>query len=226
MIIIILAKHKCEIKIDVVGNYILTLESVQGFFNPIILKKGDWIRFGDGTMIEVPERVVNIFDIGNLNVHLSDLYREREGENINRDEEFHTNSTTCITQFPQTIIDCSNRFKQIYEIESLPCTKSYNLAHTNGPMFLLVKCEGIPTEMRFSNQITGEDKYSAIITKVVSININQFSIGFPFTLVGNSFQVTDAMLKNIQFKIVDIFNEEIEFINNLIWTFSLQKVEE
>ena len=100
-------------------------------------------------------------------------------------------------------------------------------------MILIIKSKGIATGMRFSDQrsivqstchqiLKSNDNYAATIANIVSINLNQFSVGFPFVLTGNSYNVRGSELKNIEFKIVDIYDNDIEFVNDLIWCFGLE----
>ena len=91
-------------------------------------------------------------------------------------------------------------------------------------MIMIIKCEGIPTGMRFCDQ-TQLNTYAYEIENIVSVNLNQFSVGYPFTLTGNQYLVKSEQLKHIKFYIVDIYNNPIEFTNDIIWTFSLEKLE-
>jgi hypothetical protein len=202
----ILSNHKCLLNLNVEGEYILTLNSVSGNYNPILLDVDDWMKLEGDIVIKPLERFVNI------SVHSLNDYFTSFGYG-----DLFTNSISCVTEFPKAVLDCSNRFKHIYDFKSFPTKESKALVQTNGPMVLIIHCEGIPTEMRFSNQTIGE-QYSPIIANVVSINLNQFSVGFPFTLIGNSYKVNSAMMKNIHFKINDIYGDKVEFINDLIWS--------
>ena len=146
---------------------------------------------------------------------------------------FETDITSMITVFPEAIHNCSDRFKHIFNLSTFPATLSNKLVQTNGPMILIIKSKGIAIGMRFSDQrsivqstcnhtMKSNDDYAATIANIVSINLNQFSVGFPFVLTGNSYNIRGSELKNIEFKIVDIYDNDIEFVNDLIWCFSLE----
>ena len=82
------------------------------------------------------------------------------------------------------------------------------------------------TGMRFSDQtIRSNDNSAATIANIVSINLNQYSVGFPFTLTGNSDNVRGGQFQNVVFKIVDIYDNDLEFINDLIWYLSLEQID-
>jgi hypothetical protein len=206
----IVSKNKCIINVDMIGTYQLSLISVSGLYNPIIIDENDWIEFADGTL-HITERIVNT-DIHLLNEYLTTI----------SNMEFETNPTSMITLFPKTVVNCSNRFKHIYNLISFPTDRS-TFAQTNGPMILLIKSEHLSTEMRFCNQSV--EQYASIIPNIVSVNLNSFSVGYPFSLSGYSFKVYANQLKHLEFKIVDIYGNDVEFINDLIWTFTLEKIE-
>lgn len=204
MITTIISNNKCIYNVDVPGGkYILTLVSVSGIFNPIILDTNDYIEFEDGNILRVSKRFINV-DIHTLNEYLSEEFCDI----------IETDTISMTTKFPKPVKNYSDRFKHIYK----------NAPQTNGPAIIFIKCKGVPTEMRFCNQTLGET-YAATISNVVSVNLNQFAITFPFSLVGGSFEVTDNQLKNIEFIIVDIYDNPIEFIGDIIWTFSLERIE-
>jgi hypothetical protein len=207
----IIANNRCIINVDLVGTYMLSLISVSGLYNPIILDENDWLEFEDET-INITERILNV-DIHLLNDYLTTI------SNLN----FETNLTSLITVFPKKLVNCSERFKHIYNLKTFPTDRS-TFAQTNGPMFLLIKSENISTEMRFC--IQANEIYASMISNIVSVNLNQFSVGFPFSLTGNSFKVNEVQLKHLEFKIVDIYGNDVEFINDLIWTFTLEKLED
>ena len=179
-----------------------------GIFYPTILDTDDYIVFSDFTL-NVTKKFINI-DIYSLNEYLSEEF-DNHFPNVNGC--FESDLQTMTTTFPSEVINYSDRFKHIYD----------NAPNTNGPMILIIK-SSLPTEMRFCNQQKGE-VYASTITNVVSINLNQFSIGFPFSLVGNEFIVDGNQLRNIEFTIVDIYNNPIEFHGDLIWTFNIERIE-
>jgi hypothetical protein len=40
------------------------------------------------------------------------------------------------------------------------------------------------------------------------------------------FKVFDTQLKHLEFKIVDMDGNDVEFITDLLWTFALEKIED
>ena len=210
--IIILSDNKCNININEVGGiYRLVLQSVSGMFYPIILDENDWIEFENFTL-KVTKKIINM-EISSLNEYLTQEYEEQCPNP--KDNIFETDFQTMKTTFPEPIKNYSDRFKHIYG----------NITSTNGPQLLIIKCNGIPTEMRFCNQKIGET-YAAMISNIVSFNLNQYSVGFPFSLVGGEYIIGAERLRNIEFSIVDIYNKPVEFINDIVWTFSLERIED
>jgi len=236
--ITIVSNNKCTLNVNVdLGEYTLSLNSVSGMFNPIIIDTDDWILFENGYKYIPSHRIVNI-SLSLFNDWLSeDFAKQLTSDGLEVcDEMFETCENSMMTIFPPGIVDYSDRFKHIYgEIKD----KGSYLAQVNGPMTLFIRCTGIPSSMRFCNQTKfgkraeldnqsepDEDKYSPIITEILSINLNQFAIGFPFVLMGGDVPVDSSMLRNVEFRITDIYNNDIKFINNLIWTFILTKKDE
>jgi hypothetical protein len=224
MITNILAPSTCRLQITSPQNQTLTLQTVSGNFNPIILDKTDWIQFST-FRFQVTQRIINM-DLHELNQYLTSIYvNQCTSLNIPHDSgAFETDPITMITTFPATIQQCSDRFKHIYSNNprDLPCSKSEKLAQTNGPQFLIIKTNGMATAMRFSNPALTNDTRAANMGDVVSINQNFFTVGYPFILQGESYHVTTTMLKDIEFKIVDVFDNEVEIINDLMWSFLVE----
>jgi len=223
--ITIVSNNKCTLKINVDhAEYTLTLASVSGMFNPIIIDTDDWILFENGFKYIPSQRIVNI-SLSTFNDWLTQDYSNQlTTEGYDECETgFMTDEYSMITTFPDKIKDYSDRFKHIYG--EISVQGSY-LAQTNGPMFLFIKCTGIPAAIRFCDQTKDDNNdYSPIITEILSINLNQFAIGVPFVLTGGDVSVDHSMLRNVEFRITDIYNNDIKFINNLIWTFILIKKE-
>jgi len=217
----ILSSNKCIVNVDQIGEFVFTLHSVSGMYNPIILDTNDYIKFSSFTL-KVTTRIINI-TMSQLNEYLNDQYPAQGGVS---ETLFDTDTTSMITVFPEAIHDCSDRFKHIFNLSTFPATLSCKLVQTNGPMIFIIKSKGIMTGMRFSDQTNrSNDNYAATIANIVSINLNQYSVGFPFTLTGNSYNVRGSQLQNVEFKIVDIYDNDIEFVNDLIWTFSSEPIE-
>ena len=149
---------------------------------------------------------------GTLCLRSEDPYPAQGGKS---ETLFDTDTTSMITLFPEAIFDCSDRFKHIFNISTFPATLSNKLVQTNGPMILIIKSKGIATGMRFSDQrsimqstcnqtIQSNDNYAGTIANIFSNNLNQYSVGFPFILTGNSSNILGNELKNIVFKTVDV----------------------
>jgi hypothetical protein len=223
MITNILAGNRCTVKIDTpLPNQILTLQSVTGVYNPILLDIDDFIVF-DKFTFKMPQRIINI-DIQSLNNLLTDLFAiQYVNAGFTYDNErFYTDITSMITEFPLPILDCSARFKHIYGENPAGSLVTRKYVQTNGPLVQIIKSKNLNTEMRFSDQRDGTNIRAPIISNVVSINLNQFSIGFPFVLAGNTYKVTAEQLKGIEFNIVDIYEKDITLINDVVWTFFIE----
>jgi hypothetical protein len=68
----ILSNHKCFLSIHVEGNYVLTLNSVSGLYNPIVLDIDDWIKLEGDVIIKPMDRFINI-GVFSLNDYLTDF---------------------------------------------------------------------------------------------------------------------------------------------------------
>ena len=143
----ILSSNKCIMNIDQYGEFVFTLLSVSGMYNPIILDSNDWIKFASFTL-KVTTRIRNI-SMSQLNESLSDEYAGQGGKS---ETLFDTDTTNMITVFPEAIFDCSDRFKHIFNLSTFPATLSSKLVQTNGSMILIIKSKGIATGMRCSDQ--------------------------------------------------------------------------
>ena len=226
----IISNHKCILNIDEIGNHHLSLVSVSGYFNPIILDKDDWIQFKDWTF-KMETRVVQT-SVMELNEYLSIHYHtlcpnDNEGE-------FFTDTFSMITTFPENIYNCSNRFKHYFGISNFPAeglSQSESVIRVEGPSVMIIRCNGISTDMRCCIQnknidsILSNSIYASSISNVVSINLNTFATGFPFVLSGNDYIVNTRQLKYSEFEIVDIYGNPIQFINDIIWVFNISKIQ-
>ena len=74
----ILSSNKCIVNVDQYGEFIFTLHSVSGMYNPIILDTNDWIKFGSFTL-KVTTRMINI-SMSQLNEYLKDEYPAQGGK--------------------------------------------------------------------------------------------------------------------------------------------------
>src|SRR5215469_14041236 len=123
MTINILASNKCIINLTVSGRHQLTLQSISGIYNPIILDTDDWIDF-ESFRFRVSNRII-LCDVPALNSTLTSQYRIRKPDSYGR---FYTDSTSQITVFPEPIHNCSDRFKHIYNLKTFPVSESRDLA--------------------------------------------------------------------------------------------------
>ena len=60
---------------------------------------------------------------------------------------------------------------------------------------------------------------------IVSVNLNTFTVGFPFSLIGSSFITDESKLKEVKFVITGLYGEEILFTNDIIYNFTLQQLQ-
>ena len=226
----IIANNKCILNVDESMSHNLTLASVSGFFNIVILDESDWIQFANWKMY-VPKRIINI-SINELNDILTIEYHTHP-ESLPYD--FDTDTSSMITTFPELIFDCSDRFKHVFGITNIPVEgllKSDKLFRVQGPMVFIIRCNNMATDMRCCIQTCDTDvtiipanTYASSISNIVSLNLNTFANGFPFVMSGNSYVVTPGQLKKSEFEIVDIYGNPIQFINDIVWTFNLSKIE-
>ena len=176
MINILTSNNECIINVDVIGSHNLNLITVSGLFNIIILDETDWIEI-NGEHLNIDTRLINIT--------ISDLIEILNEKHAG----FEHDNSTGITTFPEEVTSCSDRFKHIFNIKSFPVSNSTSPPRTNGPMIMLIKCEGIPTGMRFCDQSVSSKYYAYELENIVSVNLNQFSVGYPFTLTGNQYKI-------------------------------------
>jgi hypothetical protein len=222
--IAIISNQNCKLAVDVLGSYKLSLLSVSGMFNPIILDVGDWIQF-EAFKFVFDTRII-LTESNLLIEYLNQKYVEQSGTS-SQDHVFEYDMFGMITHFPEPILNCSDRFKHIFNLKTFPAKESKQFLQLNGPMILLIKCTGIPTSMRLVNQTDlTKSWYASMKPDIVSLNMNQFSIGVPFTIVGNSYLVEGGELVDVKFSIMDVYHNEIEFASDLVWTFSLDKIEQ
>ena len=80
--------------------------------------------------------------------------------------------------------------------------------------------------MRYSWQTKPDidDNYAAI-KNIVSVNLNTFNFNFPFSLVSSSFIADDSQLKEVNFIITGLYDEEILFTNDIIYNFTLNQLQ-
>jgi len=237
-IINIISNNVCELNLNVTGIFNVSLISVSGKFNPVILNVDDFITF----LIEDKSYDMYINDViskGDITTHLEYLnsifiswYVDKFGKNPSN--QFEVDGLNGIIHFPLTIKYCTERFKNLLGIIDLSKSGlemgqvNYN---DNGPSFFMIKCDKLNSPMRFSHQTCaqmcpkteGQNIYPAI-TNTVSLNLNNFSLSYPFQLQGNSFILSSKDLVGLKFSITDINGEDVEFMNEILWTFQIEKI--
>lgn len=236
-IINIISNNICELNLNVTGIFNITLVSVSGKFNPIILNIDDFITF-EVVGKSYDMHINNVISKGDISSHIEYLntcftswYVDKFGTQPSK--LFDIDMLNGLIIFPLPIKFCTNRLKHLLGILTLPSERTEERGvemgqmcfNDNGANFLLIKCDKLNTPMRFSHQTT--DKLSAkypAITNIVSLNLNNFSLSYPFQLTGNQFILSSKDLVGLEFKITDIYDEDIEFMNELLWTFQIEKI--
>lgn len=143
-------------------------------------------------------------------------------------------------EFKCVIEDCSDRFKYLLGISKLPKlfegTKPYSdvVPIFNGSPYLFIECDKLYSPIRYVWQTdpkiqNAENqrhlKYPAV-KKTVSVTYNCYYLNNPFNLSGNQFKVNGNDLCDINFRIVGLWGEDIEFASDLLWTFELNQLPE
>lgn len=220
----IISNSHCELMVDVVGYYQLTLISVAGLFNTSILNEDDYLEF-DNEKIEFEEFV-------NITPQIfADYVNAKYHEIGNTDDLLEYNDSTTKFIFNKQIIACSDRVKYMLGIRSFPANKSEQATAFNNSQYIFIKSNNLSSPMRYSWQTRPKDKNIlqtkyATVQNIVSVNLNTFTVGFPFSLAGNTYTVDESLLKYISFDITDIYGNEIIFQNDIVWTFTLEKLAE
>ena len=211
----IISNNRCCLKMDLIGNYQLSLNGVSGMFNIVLLNSDDYIKVGDDVLI-------NGFDEYNL-IDAS-ILETIVNEKRNSLLSFNTYSNKFT--FNESITDCSTRFKYLLGIKSFPSSCSDVVASFNGSPYLFISTTQLSTPMRYSWQTKPDidDNYAAI-KNIVSVNLNTFNFNFPFSLVGSSFIADDSQLKEVNFIITGLYDEEILFSNDIIYNFTLNQIQ-
>jgi hypothetical protein len=94
---------------------------------------------------------------------------------------------------------------------------------SNGSPYLFVKSDDVVSSMRYVWQHDDVDPY-ACLKNIVSVNLNTFQLDCPFSLGGNSFLLNSSMKSELEFRIVGLFDEEVEFTDYLLWQFALETI--
>jgi hypothetical protein len=198
----IISDNRCHIQINECGEFELSIASISGKFNPIILSTHDSIKLEgypiyfweyDTTSIEIEEFITI------LNQHFGHVI-------------FLYNSFLKRVEYTTQIEQMTSNFKNIIEFGS-----------TNGPPFLFVRAEHLNTPMRYCNELKNEN-YPAIVN-IVSITLNTFATDYPFVLGGVSTKINSQQLKSINLRITDEDDNDIRFISPILWSFNLSKIQ-
>ena len=213
----IITNNKCCLKIDVIGNYQLSLNSVSGMFNIVLLNSDDYLTVNNLTINGFDE--FNTIDAPTIETLINEKYQELTQTT---DDLITFNMYNNKFTFSQPITDCSTRMKYLLGIKSFPSSMSDVVASFIGSPYLFIYTTELSSLMRYSWQTMPEpqDNY-ATIKNIVSINLNTFTTGYPFSLVGSSFVVDESLLKEVNFVITGLYDEEIIFTNDIIYTFTL-----
>lgn len=207
----IISNNKCCVKLDVLGNYQLSLNSVNGMFNIVLLNSDDYIAFSDRPKIDGFDEYTTI-DY----TMLSEIINNEEPDMLTY------NTANNKFYFKHEIVDCSTRLKYLLGIKSFPATCSQTMPSFIGSPYLFVKTNDLSSLMRYSWQTAPINKGSyAYIQNIVSINLNTFTIAYPFSLVGSVFNVDESLLHEVNFTITGLYDEEILFTNDIIYNFTL-----
>ena len=219
----IISNNQCCLKMDVIGDYQLSLNTVSGMFNIILLNNDDYLKVGDVVIDGFDE--FNNIDSETLKNLINTKYQNESGETENLIEY---NSFCGKFSFSHPISDCSVRMKYLLGIKSFPASVSDVVASFIGPPYIFIHTSDLSALMRYScqtkPQITSTDIYASV-KNIVSVNLNTFTVGFPFSLIGSSFITDESKLKEVNFVITGLYGEEILFTNDIIYNFTLQQLQ-
>ena len=219
----IISNNQCCLKMDVIGDYQLSLNTVSGMFNIVILNSEDYLKVGDIVIEGFDE--YNTIDSDTLTRLINTQYVIETGDTT--DELISYNMFNSKFTFSHPITDCSVRMKYLLGIKSFPASVSDVVASFIGPPYLFIHTSDLSALMRYSwqtkPQITSTDIYASV-KNIVSVNLNTFTVGFPFSLIGSSFITDESKLKEVNFVITGLYGEEILFTNDIIYNFTLQQL--
>jgi hypothetical protein len=206
---------------DLIGNYQLSLNGVSGMFNIVLLNSDDYIKVGDD--------LIDGFDeLGAIDASILETI-----VNAKRNNLLSFNTLNNKFTFNEAITDCSIRFKYLLGIKSFPSLRSDVVASFNGSPYLFINTPQLSSLMRYSWQTKPEGKTScaiksnddyAAVKNIVSVNLNTFNFNFPFSLIGSSFIADDSQLKEVNFTITGLHDEEILLTNDIIYNFTLNQL--
>ena len=193
--IYIVAGGTCEVNLDVEGEYILTCVSITGRLAITIMDTTDYVKYKtSSTSSTVNEKNMNVTINSTITSTLIPLLTRSVCEK--KDDG--------LLYYKYEITDCSDRLKYILGIRSLPTTADEVFQTSpsfNGPTFFQVVC----------------DKLSGCGT----VTANSYSVNNMFQLSGPSY-IGD--MSKVTFSIRGIYDEVIEFNEDLLWQFQLTKL--
>lgn len=219
----IISNSHCELMVDVVGYFQLTLVSVAGQFNTSVLTEEDYLAIDEGVKIQF-EEFVNITPS-----IFADFVNQKYREMGMTVDLLDYNDATAKFSFTEPITSCSDRVKYMLGIRSLPAKQSEQVTAFNNSQYIFIKSNELSSPMRYSWQTKPRKKDDqkalyATVQNIVSVNLNTFTVGYPFSLAGNSYTLDESMLKHICFDITDIYGNNIIFQNDIVWTFTLERL--
>lgn len=228
-IINIISNNSCELNLTVSGIYNVTLVSVSGKFNPILLDPSDYISFikddHEKTYDMYINNVIAKWDINMILSYLNESFIVWYEENFKSkpDKLFELDEINNLIKFPLKIKFCTPHLRSLLGILNFEKDVGDVLYSDTGSNFILIKCDKVNTPMRFSHQTLDPNSYPSI-QNILSINLNIFSLSYPFQLSGNSFILHSKDLSNIKFRITDLFDCDLEFMNEILWQFQIEKI--
>ena len=193
--IYIVAGNTCEVNLDVEGEYILHCVSITG-------------RLAITTVDASKDYIKYMFtDTSEAEVKAAITCRSTVSSaliGVITNRVCSKNTTDNLFYYNYDITDCSNNMKYLLGIKNLPAEKGTTFQaqpSLNGPTFFQVVCD----------KLAG----CGVLT------CNSFIVNSMFELSGPSY-VGD--MTNVVFAIRGIYDEDIEFDDDLLWHFQLEKL--
>ena len=201
----IISNNQCCLKIDVIGDYQLSFNTVSGMFNIILLNNDDYLKVGDIVINGFAE--YNTIDSETLTRLINTKYVIETGDT---EDLIQYNMFNRKFSFSHPITDCSVRMKYLLGIKLFPASVSDVVASFIGPPYLFIHTTDLSSLMRYSWQtkpkLTTNDIYASI-KNIVSVNLNTFTVGFPFSLIDSSFITDESQLKEVNFVITGLYDQ-------------------
>ena len=193
--IYIVAGGTCEVNLDVEGEYMLSCVSITGRLAITIMDTTDYVKYKtSSTSSTVTSKNMVLTVNSTITSTLIPLLTRSVCEK--KDDG--------LLYYKFDITDCSDRLKYILGIKSLPTTADdvfQTSPSLNGPTFFQVVC----------------DKLSGCGT----VTANSYSVNNMFQLSGPSY-IGD--MSKVIFSIRGVYDEDIEFNEDLLWHFQLTKL--